>query len=69
MSLIEIQKKYKLIDYRNDYLIFEKSEISNNKNEISILKVDISPTFLGKFVKFIFKIPKIEITLKLNNEE
>lgn len=67
LNFLTFQKKYKLIDYKNDYLIFrfDKNIIPNET--IEILKIDIEPTLIGKILKFFFKIPKIQISFELKD--
>ena len=67
LNFLTFQKKYKLIDYKDDYLIFKFDKNIILNETIEILKLDIEPTFIGKIIKFLYKIPKIRLSLELND--
>lgn len=67
LNFLTFQKKYKLIDYNDDYLIFKFDKNIILNETIEILKLDVEPTLIGKIIKFLFKIPKIRISLELND--
>lgn len=67
LNFLTFQKKYKLIDHKDDYLIFKFDKNIILNETIEILKLDIEPTFIGKIIKFLFKIPKIRLSLELND--
>jgi hypothetical protein len=67
LNFLTFQKKYKLIDYKDDYLIFKFDKNIILNQTIEILKLDIEPTLIGKIIKFLFKIPKIRLSLELND--